>query len=282
MKLPVLSSFASLVIIASLPFPAQAQSSICGNSRTFTKFYDDKDRSCQNIRINPERQQAMCAFEDVVQNCRQTCGLCCADEPDFRFELFNELELVGCSWLAGNLERASEYCDIWRSGRVIRDACPFSCSFCQPAVLPPSPTLSPVPSQIVSPTKVPTEQPPTVTVAPSVAGCVDDSLFNFTLVSDANISQDCAWITKKTNVIAIRKGIYCGIGEIKYKGCPNTCDGCDTCSDDATYQFELKYQPGKFQWCLWLRRSRNTARRIRTYCPTAVGMKCPQSCGYCK
>ena len=111
------------------------------------------------------------------------------------------------------------------------------------------PHKTPTKCQIVSPTtKGPTEQPPTVTVAPTVAGCVNNnSIFNFTLVSNATITEDCAWITKKTNAIAIRTDIYCGIGEIKYMGCPSTYNGCGTCSDDATYQFKLKYQPESFK-----------------------------------
>ena len=145
------------------------------------------------------------------------------------------------------------------------------------------PSAAPSKAPVGAPT-VPVPAPVTPPVAPPVASpvaaCVDDSLFTFTLVTDATKSVDCAWITKNAKAIATRTSTYCGNGEIKYKGCPSTCDGCGTCADDATFTFELTNQTGKFVNCSWLPKSKNSALRISTYCPT-VGSKCPQSCGYC-
>jgi len=141
------------------------------------------------------------------------------------------------------------------------------------------PSAAPSKAPVGVPT-VPVPAPVTPPVAPPVAACVDDSLFTFTLVTDATKSVDCAWITKNAKAIATRTSTYCGNGEIKYKGCPSTCDGCGTCADDATFTFELTNQTGKFVNCSWLPKSKNSALRISTYCPT-VGSKCPQSCGYC-
>ena len=141
------------------------------------------------------------------------------------------------------------------------------------------PSAAPSKAPVGVPT-VPVPAPVTPPVAPPVAACVDDSLFTFMLVTDATKSVDCAWITKNAKAIATRTSTYCGNGEIKYKGCPSTCDGCGTCADDATFTFELTNQTGKFVNCSWLPKSKNSALRISTYCPT-VGSKCPQSCGYC-
>jgi hypothetical protein len=141
------------------------------------------------------------------------------------------------------------------------------------------PSATPTKAPVGAPT-VPVPAPVTPPVAPPVAGCVDDSLFEFTLVTDATKPVDCAWITKNAKAIATRTSTYCANGEIKYKGCPGTCDGCGTCADDATFKFELTKQKGTFKGCSWLPKSKNSAVRISTYCPS-VGSKCPQSCGYC-
>jgi len=141
------------------------------------------------------------------------------------------------------------------------------------------PSAAPSKAPVGAPT-VPVPAPVTPPVASPVAACVDDSLFTFTLVTDATKSVDCAWITKNAKAIATRTSTYCGNGEIKYKGCPSTCDGCGTCADDATFTFELTNQTGKFVNCSWLPKSKNSALRISTYCPI-VGSECPQSCGYC-
>ena len=141
------------------------------------------------------------------------------------------------------------------------------------------PSATPSKAPVGAPT-VPVPAPVTPPVAPPVAGCVDNSLFKFTLDYDASVEKNCAWITKNASKEATRKAIYCGKGEIKYKGCPATCDGCGTCADDATFKFELLNQEGELRNCSWITKSKNAAVRNSTYCPT-VGSKCPQSCGYC-
>lgn len=293
MKYQVLSSIASLAIIAFLPFLAQAQDE-CINSRTFREFYANRDRSCQNIRVLPERQQAMCAIERVATNCPQTCGVCCIDEPTHEFELLDENEMVSCSWLAGNDARKAAYCDIWRSGRMTRDACPFSCSFCQPGLLGKSPTLppvvttttptrAPVKGQTPVPTKAPTSLPTsTPTKPPTQQPTMSSSMPTIVCANDYNYSvagkptdANCQWVGETND----RRQEEC-VKPATFNNCPVTCGVC--CEDDPDYNIVTNWEQ-KDKRCGWIGSQTN---RIRRYCNeinngALVKSRCHVACNNC-
>ena len=50
---------------------------VCLNSRTFEKYFDGKQRSCQKIRLNADRRNRACRLPEFNNNCPQTCGKCC-------------------------------------------------------------------------------------------------------------------------------------------------------------------------------------------------------------
>jgi len=61
----------------SKPIKITPRASACLNSRTFSYFYENKQRQCANVRLKEGRRQEMCQFEDVRENCPQSCGICC-------------------------------------------------------------------------------------------------------------------------------------------------------------------------------------------------------------
>lgn len=148
----------------------------CFNNPNFSYFYAGMYRTCQNIRIDEFRRQEMCGrFSEVGNQCPQTCGRCCVDDEEYRFRTRRNSPIeVPCTYVAGNKELQDRFCRKWSAGRMIRDACPVSCDFCQPAVLQrpptptpnvvsppptPSPTKFPTPSPTAAPTKSPTKSP---------------------------------------------------------------------------------------------------------------------------
>ena len=295
MKQHILSSIASFAVVAFLPLLALSQDiDDCINSRTFTQFYADRKRTCQNIRVLPERQQAMCAIPAVVENCPQTCGVCCVDEPDHTFQLLNEKEMVTCAYLTGNQARKDTYCRIWRSGRMTRDACPFSCDFCQPGYLGKAPTLSPVAptnpptsapvkGQTPAPTKAPTKQPTSTptkpptelpTMSSSRPTIVCENNYNYSVAgypSDA----DCAWVGSDND----RRRRECQTLET-FRNCPVTCGVC--CEDDPGYRILTNWQQ-KEKSCRWIGQQTN---RIRRYCTkqnngALVSSRCHVACNNC-
>ncbi len=161
-------NFTLAIFMLIAPFMAQA----CFNSRNYSFFYAGLDRTCQNIRIDNFRREQLCPIPEVNANCPQTCGRCCVDDPDYKFKLKNKRKANkrGCAYL-NSADRKDKYCSRWSRGRMIRDACPFACDFCQQAILarPPSPaptredptapTKAPSPNATPPPTKSPTKLP---------------------------------------------------------------------------------------------------------------------------
>lgn len=294
MKQQVFSSIASLAVIAFLPFLAQAQEDNCLNSKTFKYFYADMNRSCQNIRISPERQQFLCRIQEVATNCPQTCGICCIDDPDHTFETLDEKQTVDCSWLTGNEERKEAYCRFWRGGRMTRDACPLSCSFCQPALLGRSPTLSPVvvtntptgapvKGQTPVPTKAPTRQPTSTptkpptqlpTMSSSKPTIVCENNYDYS-VAGKPTEADCNWVGKLND----RRNVECQ-KPATFRNCPVTCGVC--CEDDPNF-FILTNRDQSRKKCTWIGKQPN---RVRRYCEennngALVKSRCHVACSNC-
>lgn len=102
----------------------------CLNSKTFTFYYAGMDRDCQNIRIDDFRREQLCIFEEVSQNCPQTCGLCCEDDGEYEFKIKRRTEgkprtrvTKKCKWLGNKVSRQEKYCRTWSLGSMVSKAC---------------------------------------------------------------------------------------------------------------------------------------------------------------
>ncbi len=124
------SKAAIAAIFLSLPSGAF---SACLNDQDYKYNDEGKLRPCSNIRINETRRQTLCLIAEVVNNCPQTCGVCCEDDPDFEFPLDLLNKSVDCSWITTNENkvdiRRDNYCGM--NDRVgstsIRNMCPLAC-----------------------------------------------------------------------------------------------------------------------------------------------------------
>jgi len=113
--------------------PTAQLSALCENDYKFVFFYENKVRTCKNIRINEDRRNVLCSVEEVNAACPQVCGSCCEDDATYIFTRNNGL--VGtCSWLGKKQERIDRYChDIYKpygNDRTVRDGCSVTCDFC--------------------------------------------------------------------------------------------------------------------------------------------------------
>lgn len=104
-----------------------------------------KERTCQNIRWKEKRRRYLCSTQiEVRRNCPQTCGIACIDDPIFKLKKKSNGERKPCSWLRGPSKESSKRLEMYcppgsrdkNNGRILRDACPFSCQFCQTFVPP--------------------------------------------------------------------------------------------------------------------------------------------------
>lgn len=269
-------------------------SSNCFNDRNFSFRYAGMKRNCQNIRIDEFRRQEMCSrFAPVYEFCPQTCGRCCVDMPDYRFRTKRNSPIeVECSYVANNPERQAKYCKKWSAGMMVRDACPLSCDFCQPAVLQkppspapvvvsppptPSPTKAPTPSPTAAPTKNPTKAPtksptnsPTkATPSPTVV-CEND--LNYFANNKEKLT--CLYIGDNENL----RQKWCKTKKTQ-EACPVTCGIC--CRDDLSWVFTT-YQ-GTRKKCAWMKGEK--IRQTR-YCDKVrdgrlMKLACPETCNFC-
>lgn len=153
----------SLLLAAT--FSVHTSASVCVNSDDFRYFYDGKDRTCRNIRINEDRRQALCIFQEVNDACPQACGKCCEDIEGYTFTRLNGLEGT-CDWLAAKTVRQDRYCDDIKkvfNGRTVRDGCPKACDFCKTeifvATVSPAPTVTASEAPSGTPTAAPSSTP---------------------------------------------------------------------------------------------------------------------------
>jgi len=264
----------------------------CFNDPNYTRYYAGMDRDCRNIRIDSFRREQLCIISEVKENCPQTCGVCCVSDPDYSFKLKKKkLGERNCQWLS-KPERRKTYCGRWSKNRMIRDACPNECNFCQVGLLPKAPTPSPIEgtkkpttpptkNPTVTPTKVPTKNPTTTptkhpTVSPTFSSesptvdCADDlDYFIF-----GNPIATCSWIGKNES----RRKQYCSNPDT-HRACPQTCGLC--CRDDPTYKITTNIKTRK--GCGWLKAEKIRQRR---YCSETnngrlVKEACPQACDSC-
>jgi hypothetical protein len=100
----------------------------CLNSDTYL-FNNETRKNCKWIRNKETRRQRLCENSEVRLNCPQSCGLCCDDDPDFNFTIKNVIPKT-CNWISED-SLNQQFCDKYRNGRMVRDACPKSCNFCR-------------------------------------------------------------------------------------------------------------------------------------------------------
>lgn len=140
----------------------------CYNSDTYRKYIEGDFRSCVWIRFEETRRLQYCTDPEVIQACRQTCGYCCDNDPNYTFRnKLNPDKLRGCEWITKKEERIERrrelYCTIgdgitFENDVNIRDACPLACDFCFDQVSA-APSISHAPSVSVLPTVSPTSTP---------------------------------------------------------------------------------------------------------------------------
>ena len=72
----------------------------------------------------------LCKLDEVRTNCPVTCGLCCEDDPSYTF--INDMGIEKtCGWITLKDVRKSKYCDKYKSGMLVRVACPKACDYCK-------------------------------------------------------------------------------------------------------------------------------------------------------
>ncbi len=224
----------------------------------------------------------MCIIEEVRQGCKQTCGLCCNDIPNYTFKLLGRREgSVSCDWLRESQDRRDSYCKNWRpggptsdgmGGMMVRDACPFSCNFCQQSFLPKVPTLAPgnpTPNPTSTPTKPPTVSPTASSPAPSY-DCVNDEDY----FVQGNRQATCQWVGEDER----RRRQFCAAPETQ-RACPQICGAC--CADTEGYKITTYLMTDK--GCRWIGAQSNRKRRycLQTINSRLVRAACPVSCDFC-
>lgn len=140
----------------------------CLNDETFIYVDGEKTRTCKNIGFVEEARLRLCTIQEVADACPFSCGSCCEDNPDFKWEKNNpELNAATCKWVAKKQTRIDRYCDKtktiltdpnpYNSDTItIRYGCPVTCDYCNDAV-----PIGTTPAPTSAPTKAPTAAPVT-------------------------------------------------------------------------------------------------------------------------
>jgi tetratricopeptide (TPR) repeat protein len=195
--------------------------------------------NCFKLRFNYKDRKPLCHKEEVRNECPQSCGLCCANDPNY---VFNTDDAVprNCEWLGRNENSEFlSYCDEHKNGRMVKDACPESCNFCMPSV------------ETVT-TPPPAESPPTVSPSPTMdllGTCVENHDFQIT---HDGADYSCKSIRNKEDI----RLALCPTPDVRV-ACPISCGLC--CADDESYMFEtpLKNQRG----CEWINNKLETTKK---------------------
>jgi len=132
--------------------------STCENSDTYT-YGANPEMRCQAIRIKQERRETYCKDPEVHSFCPQTCGVCCEDDPDYRFHIPSKRNLK-CKWLGRKDRRMKKWCKEFKNKKMVRDACPKACDFCFPFIAHDTqgPSSSATPSYSNKPSENPSKQ----------------------------------------------------------------------------------------------------------------------------
>jgi len=119
----------------------------CHNSDSY-RYEDDDKKSCRWIGYKQDRRTNYCKYDEVLNNCPISCRTCCEDNPHYTF--YVKSELVGCSWVSNQPRHPDheegDFCDRFKNGRMVRDACPKACQVCED----PSDVQSKMPSMLAN------------------------------------------------------------------------------------------------------------------------------------
>lgn len=112
----------------SLPPPT----SNCYNDQDFVLF----DRlTCSGLKRSEYNRQKYCSTkEDVRKACPVTCGLCCSDDDSYAFTKPNSVDELSCSDLVDSELNQIKYCDRFKNGIMVKNACRRSCNNCMTEV----------------------------------------------------------------------------------------------------------------------------------------------------
>ena len=255
--------FSCLVVSSTIPrvFTSPTQSptisSTCeeyGSCLNNPDFEISLGRGCQWIRNKEERRVEICESDDVVrEECPQTCGLCCENDPDYEFFADNG-DVKDCEWIEKK-EGRTRYCPTFNNGEMVQNMCPVACNFCQVFVPP-----------IDAPTPPPICQP-----APPPQICMDNPSYNI-----EGIENGCLWLREEED----RRISYCQNADVR-QNCEYSCGDC--CEDNPFFTFEKNN--GRTGTCFWLSGNDN---RVDRYCSTftsegvAIADMCPVTCQNCQ
>ena len=207
----------------------------CVNDDDFEFYYDGRNRSCKDIRLDEARRQATCVDDAVSAACPQSCGKCCEDLPKSHYTFIKNSEKeASCAWLGQKQARKDRYCHVEFEGRTIQDACPLACDFCfneitvSPSASPTepptgNPTVSQTPTKMHStaPSHMPTYSPSST---PTVK-CTNDPDYDFVL-ENVGTKRKCDWIKKNPTKIGIRQDNYCGTSQFGHVIGDICCAAC--------------------------------------------------------
>ena len=115
------------VLVADPVFPDFPSSKCIDN-----KYYSmgGRKRTCHWMGLNDERRRLFCLNDEVQENCPFSCGLCCHDDNQFKFDV----DIGGqkkCRWLSKKQVRKNKYCDKVADGMAVNDSCPSACGTCK-------------------------------------------------------------------------------------------------------------------------------------------------------
>ncbi len=239
----------------------------CRNSRSFTfgKY------TCSSLRLDETRRQKSCLNEEVRDNCPKTCGLCCEDDDQYEFKINDSgPELGDCTWLRKS-HSLLYFCDEFLNGRMVKDACSYSCRFCMPFVNPDSSSTADGAS---TPNGAPTISPsPTISVSPTVATCAEDEDFHI----DFNEAEySCRTIRYYESV----RQDLCTTETVR-NACPSTCGLC--CVDNIGYSFNITDGGGEKD-CKWVGKIEARKKRMcdRHRSGSFIRDECMETCNFCK
>jgi len=90
--------------------------------------YNGKKGICKRITKREGVRDNLCKIDEVAENCPSACGVCCGDNPTFKFSKNpkdTETPMVKCSYL-NNLKRKNKFC---KRGNV-KTYCAKKCDSC--------------------------------------------------------------------------------------------------------------------------------------------------------
>jgi len=164
----------------------------CRNNPDY-RHNSNAKRSCQWIQRNSRRER-YCKHIEVHENCPQTCGVCCKDDPRYRLGTIGGKKLP-CEWIAGSIYRKTRWCGVYREGRKVQDACPITCNSCQrliehSIVESSSPSENPTTTSSNTPTGKPSKKPNILLILGDDVGTGDIPMYwNSGLVDMPNIQK---------------------------------------------------------------------------------------------